>query len=501
MLQMENGGGRSPFFEKEKGGRNMGILEGLDPRPVFHFFEEICKIPHGSGNEGAISDYLKQFAEERGLDCIQDAWKNIIIVKAAAPGYEAEETLILQGHMDMVAVKAPDCDINMEKEPLRLVVNGDLISAEGTSLGGDDGIAVAYILALLDSKEIPHPRLEAVLTVGEEVGMDGARGIDLSTLKGRRMLNLDNEEEGVLLTGCAGGLRADCKLPVAWEKRSGTVLHIRMEGLRGGHSGAEIIKERGNSNCLTGRVLDALLAETSASLVSLEGGLADNAIPRQTDACVMISAEEKEKSLAIIRGMEEKMRQELAVKDPDIRIAVTEEGERTADCLQEESMRKAVFYLLSMPNGIQAMSADVEGLVETSLNLGMLRLSPECLRLTYAVRSSLESGKEAVCRKMSAVSALAGAAMETRGDYPGWAYRQDSPLRDKMIRVYEKMYGEKPRVEAIHAGLECGLFSGKLPGLDCISYGPDMKGIHTTEEVLSISSVKRVWEYLLEVLQ
>ncbi len=479
----------------------MGILEGLEPRPVFHFFEEICRIPHGSGNEAALSDYLKQFAKERGLSCIQDEWNNIIIVKEAAPGYEKEETLILQGHMDMVAVKAPDCGIDMEKEPLRLVVNGDLISAAGTSLGGDDGIAVAYIMALLDSKDIPHPRLEAVLTVGEEVGMDGAREIDLSPLKGRRMLNLDNEEEGVLLTSCAGGCRAECRLPVDWEKRSGVVLHIRLEGLQGGHSGAEIIKEGGNSNCLMGRVLDALLAETSVSFISLEGGLADNAIPRQTDARVIISVEEKEKGLAVLGGMEEKLQRELAVKDPGFRITVTEEGERTEDCLQEKCMQKAVCCLLSMPNGIQAMSADVKGLVETSLNLGMLELSKDCLRLTYAVRSSLESGKAAVCRKLAAISALAGAKVEIRGDYPGWAYRQDSPLRDKMIRVYEKMYGEKPRVEAIHAGLECGLFSGKLPDLDCISYGPDMKGIHTTEEVLSIASVKRVWEYLLEVLR
>lgn len=479
----------------------MGILEGVEPRPVFHFFEEICKIPHGSGNETALSDYLKRFADERELYCIQDEWKNIIIVKEAAPGYEEEETLILQGHMDMVAVKAPDCDIDMEKEPLRLMVNGDLISARGTSLGGDDGIAVAYMLALLDAKDIPHPRLEAVITVGEEVGMDGAREIDLSVLKGRRMLNLDNEEEGVLLTSCAGGLRADCKLPVMWEKRSGSMLCVRLTGLQGGHSGAEIIKERGNSNCLMGRVLDALLQETSASLCSLEGGLADNAIPRQTEAHLIVPAEELEKGLAILRNMEGKLQQELSVKDPDVRIEVTQEGEGTTDCLKAESMKKAVAYLMSMPNGIQAMSADVEGLVETSLNLGMLQLLPECLRLTYAVRSSLESGKEAVCRKLSAVSELAGADMEMRGDYPGWAYRKNSPLRDKMIRIYEKMYGEKPRVEAIHAGLECGLFSGKLPGLDCISYGPDMKGIHTTEEVLSISSVKRVWEYLLEVLR
>lgn len=479
----------------------MGVLEGLEPIPVFHFFEEICKIPHGSGNETAISDYLKQFAKERGLFCIQDEWKNIIIVKEAAPGKEAEETLILQGHMDMVAVKEPGCTVDMEKEPLRLTVNGDLISAEGTSLGGDDGIAVAYILALLDAKEIPHPRLEAVLTVGEEVGMDGAREIDLSVLKGRRMLNLDNEEEGVLLTSCAGGLRADCKLPVTWEKRSGSVLHIRVTGLQGGHSGSEIIKEGGNSNCLMGRVLNALIRETSASLLSMEGGLADNAIPRQTDACIIIEEEEKEKCLAVLHDMEEAFKQELAVKDPGVRVVAEEEGERTADCLRTESMKKAVSYLLAMPNGIQAMSADVEGLVETSLNLGMMKLTTEHLRLTYAVRSSLESGKEAVRSRLSSISELAGARMEVHGEYPGWAYRKDSPLRDKMIRVYEKLYGQKPQVQAIHAGLECGLFAGKLPGLDCISYGPDMKGIHTTEEVLSISSVQRVWEYLLEILK
>lgn len=479
----------------------MGVLEGLEPIPVFHFFEEICKIPHGSGNEAAISDYLKQFAKERGLFCIQDEWKNIIIVKEAVPGKETEETLILQGHMDMVAVKEPDCAADLKKEPLRLIVEGDFISAEGTSLGGDDGIAVAYILALLDSKEISHPRLEAVLTVGEEVGMGGAREIDLSVLKGRRMLNLDNEEEGVLLTSCAGGLRADCKLPVTWEKRSGSVLHVRITGLQGGHSGAEIIKEGGNSNCLMGRVLNALIRETSASLISMEGGLADNAIPRQTDAYVMIKEEEKEKCLAVLRSMEEAFGQELAVKDPGVRVVAEEEGEQTTDCLQAESMKKAVSYLMAMPNGIQAMSADVEGLVETSLNLGMMKLTTEHLRLTYAVRSSLESGKDAVRGRLAAISELAGAKMEVHGEYPGWAYRKDSPLRDKMVRIYEDLYGKKPQVQAIHAGLECGLFAGKLPGLDCISYGPDMKGIHTTEEVLSISSVRRVWEYLLEILK
>lgn len=480
------------------------VLAGIEPIPVFYFFEEICKIPHGSGNEGMLSDYLKRFAKERGLCCIQDAWKNIIIIKEAAPGYESEESLILQGHMDMVAVKDDASDLDMQRDSLRLTRNGDFISAKGSSLGGDDGIAVAYLLALLDAKEIPHPRIEAVLTVGEETGMEGAREIDVSMLQGRRMLNLDNEEEGVLLVSCAGGVRVDCKLPVAWETRKGAALHIQVGGLRGGHSGAEIIKERGNSNCLMGRVLDALMKQLSVSLISLEGGLADNAIPGQTDARLMVKKEDIDACLSIVSKMEEQIQRELAGKDDNVSISVMAEEaqrEQTLSCLSKESMQKAAAYLLAMPNGIQAMSADVDGLVETSLNMGIMRLSEEYLTLSYAVRSSLESAKEAVCRKLSAISLLAGAEVEMRSSYPGWAYRKNSPLRDKMIRIYEEMYGKKPEVEAIHAGLECGLFAGKIPDLDCISCGPDMKDIHTAKEALSISSVKRVWEYLLEILK
>lgn len=479
----------------------MGVLAGVEPVPVFHFFEEICKIPHGSGNEAGLSDYIRQFAEERGLFCIQDEWKNLIIIKEAAPGYEAEETMILQGHMDMVAVKEADAEIDLNKDPLRLKLEGDTLFAEKTSLGGDDGIAVAYALALLDAREIPHPRLEVILTVGEEVGMEGAGKLDLSMLKGKRMLNLDNEEEGILLVSCAGGVQADCLLPTVWEERYGVILHIQVAGLKGGHSGAEIVKEGGNSNCLMGRLLDILIQKTSASLLSLEGGHADNAIPRQTDAVLVVKQEEVDLCIQKMQELEAQMKTELAVKDADVRVLITKEEERTVSCLQAESMRKTVSYLMAMPNGVQAMSADVEGLVETSLNLGIMKLTKDGLLLQYAIRSSLESAKEEVCRKLQSVSYLAGATVRFGGNYPGWAYRKESPLRDKMIRIYERMYGRKPEIQAIHAGLECGLISDKIPGLDCISYGPDMRNIHTTEEVLSISSTQRVWEYLLEVLK
>lgn len=479
----------------------MSVLSGLEPVSVFHYFEEICNIPHGSGNEEKLSNYIKEFADKRGLACIQDEWKNIIIIKNATFGYEAEETLILQGHMDMVAVKEPGCSLDLWEDALRLEVKGDYITAKETSLGGDDGIAAAYALALLDAKDIPHPRLEVVLTVGEETGMDGARNIDLSMLRGRRMLNLDNEEEGVLLTSCAGGVRAKCRLPITVEKRRGIVLNLQVKGLKGGHSGAEIIKEGGNANCLMGRVLDALACQTSASLVSLSGGLADNAIPVLCEARIIAEESEIEKCRNIVAAMEKEIQNELAVKDAGVTISITQQGEDCADCLEAVSMKKAAAYIMALPNGIQAMSADVESLVETSLNLGIMRLEDDSLLLEYAIRSSLESAKRALVRKLKSISALADATVELCGDYPGWAYKKESPLRDKMIRIYEEMYGKKPEVRAIHAGLECGLISSKLEGLDCISYGPDMKNIHTTEEAISISSVKRVWEYLLEVLK
>ncbi len=298
----------------------MGVLSHLEPRSVFHYFEELTKIPHGSGNVGQISDFLANFAKERGLFCIQDELKNIIMVKEAAPGYEKEPTVILQGHMDMVAVKKPDCDIDMKTEGLRLAVKGDVIYAEGTSLGGDDGIAVAYALALLDAKTISHPRLEVIITVDEEVGMDGARGIDLSMLTGSRMINLDSEEEGIFLTSCAGGARVKCGLSLAAGTCEGIAVEVTVGGLQGGHSGGEIHKERGNSNVLFGRLLYRLGEKMSVGVVWIEGGLADNAIPRQTKAVLVVDEKDYEAFSEIIKTVEEEIRGELASKDPDVYV-------------------------------------------------------------------------------------------------------------------------------------------------------------------------------------
>ncbi len=479
----------------------MGVLSELEPKRVFYYFEEISKIPHGSGNIEGISNYLVAFAQKHQLCYTQDEFKNVIIIKEASPGYEKEPVVILQGHMDMVAVKTPESSIDLQREGLRLAIEGDYVYARETSLGGDDGIAIAYALALLEAKDIKHPPLEVVITVDEEVGMDGARGIDLSKLIGKRMLNLDSEDEGIFLTSCAGGVRQKCTLSLEEKMRKGWAYEIIVGGLLGGHSGVDIHKERGNSNCLFARLLWNLKKELGISLYSLEGGLADNAIPRETKAIVVIAAEERDKFAEIVNTTEKQLVNELAGKDSSLGIQFKALAEDDYSCVTIEDTAKLAGYLWSLPNGVQSMSGDVSGLVQTSLNIGIVKYKKGKFTIDISLRSSIESEKLAAVEKVAAVTSLAGGTYELTGDYPGWQYRTDSPLREKMIAVYERMYGEKPKVEAVHAGLECGILASKIPGLDCVSLGPQMNDIHTTEETLSISSTKRVWEYLLEFLK
>lgn len=477
----------------------MGVLDSLEPKSVFHFFEEICNIPHGSGNIEGISNYLVDFAKKRGLFYVQDEVKNVIISKEASPGYEDREGVILQGHMDMVAVHRPDYQIDMKTEPLKVGIDGDYLYAEGTSLGGDDGIAIAYGLAVLDDGSLPHPHIDLIITVDEEVGLNGAKAVDLSKVKGTRLLNLDSEEEGYFLAGCAGGARVRLHLPVEREERKGVLYTCKICGLSGGHSGSEIHKERGNSNCLAGRFIHTLLTTADIGLCTLKGGLADNAIPRETEVGFVVSEKEAETDQAI-SAFEKILQNELSTKDPGVKIETVKESGVTASCLNGASVRRAADLLLALPNGVQAMSADVEGLVQTSLNNGIMSLDEKELFITASVRSSVESEKEALLDRIKAVIRLAGGSIEVGAEYPGWEYKKDSPFRDLCVKVYEDMYGKKPVVQAIHAGVECGLLLEKRPDLDCISMGPDMKDVHTTEERLSISSTRRMWEYICRLL-
>ncbi len=482
----------------------MSVLEGLKPESVFHYFEEISQIPHGSGNVRQISDYLKRFAEERGLTCIQDALYNMIIIKDASEGYEDAAPVILQGHMDMVAVAAPGVDIDMAKEPLKLRIDGGRIRAEGTSLGGDDGIAVAYILALLDAKDIPHPRLEAVLTVDEETGMQGAREIDLSMLRGRRLINLDQEEEGVIITSCAGGARVDVNIPLCREQAlNGPMkkLKVKVGGLLGGHSGIEINKGRGNANRLLGLILWELAGRFALRLADMHGGLADNAIPREAEAFVLVEARQAEEAAACVGEKERAIRAELGDRDAGFFVSCdAPEAQGQTDCFDIASTERAIACLCELPDGVVAMSRELEGLVETSLNLGITAVAEGGLRLSYAVRSSVDAEREALCARLRETAAAYGAVTEVRNAYPGWAYRRDSLLRDAVAGVYEEMYGRKPVLEAIHAGVECGILAAKIPGLDCVSIGPDMSDVHTPDESLDIASAQRTWEFLCAIL-
>ena len=475
----------------------MPILDHLEPRAVFSCFEQLCAIPHGSGNTKAISDYLVRFAAEHQLRCIQDAHNNVIIFAPGTPGYESAAPVILQGHMDMVCETAPDCTKDMAREGLDLFVDGDTIGARGTTLGGDDGIAVAMALAILAAGDIPHPPLEVVITVDEETGMLGAAALDASVLKGRTMLNLDSEDEGVLTVSCAGGARADCCLPVTRSAFSAPVLEISVTGLVGGHSGAEIDKGRANSSMLLGRVLCALEEKTDLRVISVCGGLKDNAIPTGSVALVAADAAAAQ---AVCAEMDAAFKKEYRVNDPAITVSVRP-AETDLLPLDESSSRSVVCMLTCLPNGIQAMSADMPGLVQTSLNLGILTTGDDAVHASFSVRSSVATQKQMLIQRLGSLMERLGGSVSTHGEYPGWEYMPQSPLRDLMVQVFTDQYGYAPKVEAIHAGLECGLFSAKLSGLDCVSFGPDLKEIHTFRESMSVASVQRVYAMVVETLK
>ncbi|MDE5819108.1 MAG: aminoacyl-histidine dipeptidase [Lachnospiraceae bacterium] len=482
----------------------MGVLTGLYPQRVFDYFEELTRIPRGSGNEKAVSDYLVSFAKEHDLFYVQDAANNVIIIKEASAGYEAEEPIIMQGHMDMVAVKDADCPLSLEHDALALAVEGDTIYARGTSLGGDDGIALAYALAVLEDETLSHPRLEAVFTTDEEVGMNGAAAIDLSVLKGRRLLNIDSEEEGILTVGCAGGVRVHSVIPVKRECCRGVLAHVRIHGLQGGHSGAEINKQRGNANCLMGRFLNRLSDKMPYALASCTGGTKDNAIPVEAEAELIIPEKEQEALVTAVTEYEQILKKEFANRDAGVQVSLTFDEDNNVpeyDALDESSTKTVARFLTSVPDGVQAMSTDIKGLVETSLNMGIVRLTENGLETDHSIRSSVASAKDALREKVTALSALAGGAVSCHGDYPAWEYRSESPLRESMIAQYREMFGKEPKVEVIHAGLECGLLSAKLPGLDCVSFGPDLTDIHTTSERMHIASVGRMYEYLRALIQ
>ncbi len=476
----------------------MSVLDKLEPNKVFRYFEQLCAIPHGSRNTKAVSDWCVAFARERGLEHYQDDFHNVIIIQEATPGYEAGEPIILQGHLDMVCEKEPGCSKDMEREGLDLAVEDGFVFARETTLGGDDGIAAAMALAILDDASIPHPRLEVVLTTEEEIGMLGAAALDVSPLRGCQLLNLDSEAEGVFTVGCAGGSLTKCTLPVHREPFAGETLRLTVSGLTGGHSGAEIHQGRANAALLLGRLLRAIAAVTELRLVTASGGAKDNAIPVAAEAVVTVA--DGAAARAALTALAEQLKKEYRVTDPALEAAVTETDAAELS-MDGDSTRRALCFLTCVPNGVQEMSREIPGLVQTSLNLGILETGAGEVSAAFCVRSSVASQKEMLHDRLRCLTEALGGTVDISGDYPAWEYRPDSALRERMTEVFRKQYGHEPKVEAIHAGVECGLLCGKLPDLDCVSIGPDLEEIHTPRERMSIASVQRVWEFVLEVLK
>ena len=477
----------------------MRKTEGLKPDRVFHYFEELTKIPRCSYNEQKVSDYLKSVGEGLGLEVIQDQALNVIIRKPGSKGYEDKPTVIIQGHMDMVCEKADDCDIDFSKDPIPFEVDGDFLVAPKTTLGADNGIAVAMGLAILESEEIPHPPIELLITTNEESGMTGAKELDVKKLKGKILVNIDSEEEGTLLVSCAGGTRLMVTAPVNWTESKNKAYELRISGLKGGHSGMEIDKGRGNSNRLLGRVL-AGMKDLDYDLLHIEGGSKSNAIPRLSIARLSMDDENLEKARAMVEKYQEAFSKELASADGGVQVSL-QETDHSGKAMARETRDRIIAAMMLIPTGVQSMSQDIEGLVESSNNMGVVTTHEDRVTIENAIRSSVKTLKEYIAAQIGTLAEALDLQWETSGDYPAWEYRKDSYIRDVFIQAHKDITGKEPKVEAIHAGLECGLFDEVMEDVDMISLGPNMAGVHAPGERLSISSTERTYGLLLEALK
>lgn len=479
---------------------------------VLRFFEELSKIPRGSGNEKAISDYIADFARQRSCEVLQDERFNLIIRKPASKGYEAAPTVIFQGHLDMVCEKNKGTTHDFTQDPIRFKIDDDMIYAQGTTLGADNGIAVATAMAIIDSSEIAHPELEVLLTTEEETTMIGAFQLDASQLKGRMMINFDSDREGVLFVSSAGGINLYHTVTTGWHDKSpdaGDPYTIQVQGLAGGHSGDDIIHERGNANKLLGRVLNDLIHHTDFALASVNGGMKVNAIPREAEAAVYLTAEGKETAAARIAEINRILKDEFQISDKGVSVTLQagfptelETGSASKGKVFAEQTKNTVIRLLTLiPNGVLSMDKAISNLVRTSSNLGVVTTNEEEIILHSLSRSSLRSQIDDILRTMETLAETAGCNFRFDSYFPGWPYRADSKLRPIFEEVYAHRFDKPLEIKAIHAGLECGVLIEKMPDLDCVSYGPNLFEIHTPQEHLSISSVERTWAFLQDVLR
>lgn len=472
------------------------VIQGRKPASVFRYFEQISAIPRGSYNEEKIADYLERFAAERNFECYRDALHNVFIKAPASKGRESEPPLMLQGHTDMVCEKNNDVVHDFTKDPLKLYVENGFLRAKGTTLGGDDGIAVAMMLALLDGEIESHPAYECLFTAAEEAGLDGALGFDYSLVRARRMLNLDNEDLGVVTGGCAGGFRSDLSLRFDTEPTARECCRVQIKGLMGGHSGVNINSGRANANKLMGRVLAALRDRADIRLVSVTGGSKDNAIPRECEA--ILATENAQALYARVEALHAQIKQELSEEDQGFCLSC-EAADGCGEMLSEESTQRVIAVMNCVANGVLKMSEQVKGLVEWSRNQGVIRTEAGAVVFTFSTRSSIEAQLDAAERELNLIAELTGGEVSHHSRYPGWSYAPVSPLRDAYLQTYQEVIGEEATVDVIHAGLECGVIRSHLPDMDMISIGPDLRDIHSPDEAMDLDSVERFW-LVLEAL-
>ena len=476
------------------------ILSGYEPKRVLHHFEAISQIPRGSGNEKGVSDYIAAFAKSLNLNVVQDDYHCLVIYKPATEGYEGQPPIILQGHLDMVCEKNTGTVHDFMTDPIKLCVDGDYIHAKGTTLGADNGIAVAMCMALLEATDLPHPPLEVVLTSEEETGMDGAHNLDANLLKGRRMLNLDSSKEGIFIAGSAAAATVEYMLPTSWEATGQftEAYTITVKGLLGGHSGGDVKLERGNAIRILGILLSAISEETDVRLVSAKGGMKVNAIPRESEAFIAVKPGDKEQLHANFKKCAASLRSAFRVADPGLEMNLT--PAKPVDKIQsEQCSRHFIASLLLLPNGVQSRSREIDGLVAASCNIGVLETTDEVLHITCMPRGATDGHVNRMEIQIAALAQLTGAKTMFHQRGGAWAFNPDSKLLAMFASIYEGMYGEA-KITASHGGLEGGIFIKKLPGLDVLSFGPDILDLHTPDEKLSISSAERIWAFLCTAL-
>ncbi len=475
------------------------IINNKEPKKLFEIFEDISAIPRGSGNEKEIADYIEKFAKERNLWYIRDEADNLLVRIEGSEGRENENAILLQGHTDMVCEKNSDTEHDFEKDPLKLYIDEKgWLRAKGTTLGADNGVAVALMLLVLDKGLDSHPPVECLFTTSEEVGLDGAKAFDYSNVKATGMINLDSEAEGIVTVSCAGGIRSDLMMKPRKVNFEGVALEIRLSGLAGGHSGAEINCGRANANKLMGRILATALGKVKYNLVTIEGGSKDNAIPRECRAIIAVADVEQIKD--IIKTEADAIYAELSDCDKAMKIScnIIEPSELMLD---DEYTRYAVTIPMVATNGVMAMSRDIEGLVEYSRNLGVIRNEGEMIEFVFSSRSSIESRIDASCAELDALASITKCETKHYSRYPGWKYEKESLLRDKYIESARRVLGKEAIVEAIHAGLECGIIKSNIPYMDIISIGPDMRDIHSPDEALDLDSFARLWSLIEDMLK